>query len=102
MSRVFDAAFVTQLNENINSKVVPILESTNEPLGNLEAIDRALYTAVTRTMAIAYTTAVATVTECMEGAGQCFRELHDAVEGCVKDMEDADEACATAFGGTGN
>jgi len=98
MSRVFDAQFVGQLNTNINDNVVPILESTNEPLGNLESIDRAMYTVVTRTMAIAYTTAVATVTESMEGAGQCFRELHDALEGCVTDMEGADEACAKAFG----
>lgn len=102
MSRVFDAQFVTQMNQNITNNVVPILESTNEPLGNLESIDRSLYTVVTLTMAVAYTTAVSTVTEAMEGAGQCFQELHDAVEGCVADMEEADNAVSTAFGGTGN
>ncbi|MDN3238749.1 hypothetical protein [Glycomyces tritici] len=102
MSRVFDAQFITEMNANITNNVVPILESTNEPLGNLESIDRSLYTVVTLTMAVAYTTAVSTVTEAMAGAGQCFQELHDAVEGCVTDMEEADKSCATAFSGNGN
>lgn len=98
MSRVFDAEFVRGLSAGIDANVVPILESTNEVLPELGAIDRSLYTVVTVSMAAAYTMANATVAESMEGAGQCFRELREALDGCADDMEAADEACADAFG----
>ncbi|THV30115.1 hypothetical protein [Glycomyces paridis] len=102
MSRVFDPEFVRGLSAGIDANVVPILESVNEVLPNLGAIDRSLYTVVTVSMAAAYTAANATVAESMEGAAQCFRELHGALEDCAVEMEAADEACATAFGSSGN
>lgn len=98
MSRVFDTEFVTQMAANIDEKVVPVLESTNEDLPELQGIDRGLYTVVVWPMAAAYTVATATVTECMSGAAECFREMRAALDGCVQDMQAADDATATEFG----
>ncbi|MEU6857671.1 hypothetical protein AB0B28_02155 [Glycomyces sp. NPDC046736] len=98
MSRVFDPEFVRGLSAGIDADVVPILESTNEILPELGAIDRSLYTVTTISMAVAYTAAHATVAESMQGAGECFRELNAALDACVTDMEDADAACASEFG----
>jgi len=99
MSRVFDTAFVRQVGAGIDANVVPILESTNEILPELSAVDRGLYTTVTLPMAAAYSIATSTVTESMAGAAQCFRELRDALDACAQDMEDTDDACTQAFGG---
>jgi hypothetical protein len=99
MSRVFDPEFVRRLGANIDAKVVPVLEETNEILPELTAVDRGLYTTVTLPMAAAYSLATSTATESMAGAAQCFREMREALDGCAQDMEDTDDACAKAFGG---
>ncbi|SDD84759.1 type VII secretion target [Glycomyces harbinensis] len=99
MARVFDTAFVRQLGAGIDANVVPILESTNEILPELSAVDRGLYTTVTLPMAAAYTMAASTVTESMAGAAECFREMREALDACAQDMEDTDDACAQSFGG---
>lgn len=99
MTRNFDCEFVSQMAANIDANVLPVLESTNDVLPDLSSLDRSLYTAVMLPMAAAYTVATATVTECMSGAAECFREMRTALDGCVQDMQAADEACATEFGG---
>lgn len=101
MSRNFDCGFVSQMAANIEDNVLPVLEETNadECLPALSALDRSLYTTVTLPMAAAYTVATATVTECMSGAAECFREMRTALDGCVEDMQAADDACAAEFGG---
>ncbi|HEX2144485.1 MAG TPA: type VII secretion target [Glycomyces sp.] len=99
MARVFDAEFVRQLGTNIDANVVPVLESTDEVLPELSAVDRGLYTTVALPMAAAYSMATSTVTESMAGAAQCFREMREALDACAQDMEDTDDACAQAFGG---
>lgn len=98
MTRVFDTEFVAQMAANIDDKIVPVLESTNEDIPELHTIDRSLYTVVTLPLAAAYTVATATVTECMSGAAECFREMRTALDGCVQDMQAADDATATEFG----
>ncbi|MEU6246672.1 hypothetical protein [Glycomyces sp. NPDC047010] len=99
MTRIFDPEFVRRLGEGIDANVVPVLESTNEDLPALSAIDRSLYTTVTLPMAAAYSLATATVTESMAGAAEGFRQMRDALDACAQDMTDADDACARAFGG---
>jgi hypothetical protein len=101
MTRVFDSEFVRQLGADIEAKVVPILESTDQCLEIMSEIDRGLYTTVTLPMAAAYSIATSTVTESMAGAAECFREVNAALDACAQDMDDTDEACATAFGANG-
>ncbi|MEU5871841.1 MULTISPECIES: hypothetical protein [Glycomyces] len=99
MTRIFDPEFVRGLGAGIDANVVPVLESTNEDLPELSAIDRSLYTTVTLPMAAAYSLATATVTESMAGAAEGFRQMRDALDACAQDMTDTDDACARAFGG---
>ncbi|THV41877.1 hypothetical protein [Glycomyces buryatensis] len=101
MSRVFDLDFVQGIADNIDSKVVPILEEANDEsvLPALNGLDRALYTAVTLPLALSYSLATATVTESMAGAAEGFREMCEALDACIADMEEIDGVVASAFGG---
>jgi hypothetical protein len=96
---VCDTEFVRELGANLESTVVPILESTNDILPELSAVDRGLYTAVTLPMAVAYSMATATVTESMAGAAECFRQLHQVIDECAEHWDEVDQAVDTAFGG---
>jgi hypothetical protein len=99
MTRVFDAAFVRKLGEDIDANVVPILEGCNEILPELIEVDRGLYTTVALPMAAAYSIATSTVTESLAGTAECFRQMRDALDACAQDMTDTDDACAKAFEG---
>ncbi|MEU6857713.1 hypothetical protein AB0B28_02365 [Glycomyces sp. NPDC046736] len=96
---VCDTEFVKQLGPDIENEIAPILEEASDILPELRALDRGLYTVVTLPMAAAYTTAVTTVTESMQGASECFKEMNDAISGCAADYEELDRVVAQAFGG---
>jgi hypothetical protein len=86
-----DGDRVNELGKALDTKILPILESTDENLEEVASIQQTLYTSVNTSLAIAYTGAMSFMTEMAQGSAECFIGLTSDLSGVVESWNDADK-----------
>lgn len=81
---------VNELGKAMDTKILPILESTDENLQAVGEIQQTLYTSVNTSLAIAYTAAMSYMTEMAQGSAECFTGLATDLAEVSRSWSEAD------------
>lgn len=92
-----DCKAVRAVGTNIERDVIEILEDVNTILPELSVITQALYTSVDISLAMVYTTAVSYMSEMVEGAAGCFRDMKVKLDACATAWDQQDQALGAGF-----
>lgn len=88
---------IRDLSGAVSGPVLSILEEADEILPKLREIDQDLYTTVHPTLAIAYTAGTSYMFSMVQGAGECFTSMSEALTAAADLWEQADEETAKSF-----